>query len=115
VRLDVGAGLKEIQQALDPGLLTPLNRLDDAEAGTLPRGLSAMLIEGGVRKEEVASGIGEGMRHDKRQNAADNPTKGRVRRQANQEISPRSVSPSFLQTAFAFKVDDLEFFASFLS
>ena len=111
---DIGAGLEEIQQALHPGLLTPLDRLNDTEAGTFPGGLSAMLIQGGFRKEKVASGIGEGMRHDKKRDAAANPTKGGVRRQANQAISPCIVNPSFLQTALAFTVDDPEVSANLL-
>lgn len=112
---DIGAGLEEIQQALDPGLLTPLDRLDDTEAGTFPGGLFAMLIQGGLRKEKVASGIGEGMRHDKQRNTAANPTKGGARRQANQEISPCTVNPAFLQTTLAFTVDDPEVSANLFS
>ena len=63
VGADVGAGLEEVEEALDMGFLGSLNRHDHAAARAFAGGLFAGLEEIGCETEEVAGGIGQGVGH----------------------------------------------------
>jgi len=66
VGADVGAWLEKVEEALDRGILIPLNRDYHSLSRAFPGGSFPVGKNGIVQDENVAGGIGQGIGHSRR-------------------------------------------------